>query len=259
MLIVPARHGWRWMTRALRLLGKAPFAWVLVSIAYWVVMGVVARLPYVGLAAGSLVMPAIAVSFLAMCRELDQGRPLEPKLVAAGFRRNLPALVTLGGLYLAATLAIFAATWPIDGGTLARWMLFGTVAPVDGGEDAFFWALVAAFALWVPVQLAFWFAPPLVAWEAMSATKALFFSFFAAVRNWAAFLVFAAVAGGAAAAATALLFNLQRMRAGPGVVPTVVFLVLVAAIPLYYATLYASYRDVFPAEPPPEPTPPAPR
>jgi len=44
------------------------------------------------------------------------------------------------------------------------------------------------------------------------------------------------------------------MQAGPGVVPTVVFLVLVAAIPLYYATLYASYRDVFPVEPPPEPT-----
>jgi hypothetical protein len=251
MLIVPARHGWLWVTRALRLLGKAPFAWILVSIAYWVVMGVIARLPYVGLAAGSLVMPAIAVSFLAMCRELDQGRRLEPKLVAAGFRRNLPTLVTLGGLYLAATLAIFAATWPIDDGTLARWMLFGRpAAPAAGEEQSFFWAVVAAFALWVPVQLAFWFAPPLVAWDAMSAAKALFFSFFAALRNWAAFLVFTAVAGGAAGAATALLLNLQRMQAGPGVVPTVVFLVLVAAIPLYYATLYSSYRDVFPEDVP---------
>jgi hypothetical protein len=90
----------------------------------------------------------------------------------------------------------------------------------------------------------------LVAWDAMSAAKALFFSFFAALRNWAAFLVFAAVAGGAAGAATALLLNLQRMQAGPGVVPTVVFLVLVAAIPLYYATLYSSYRDVFPEDVP---------
>jgi hypothetical protein len=256
MLIVPARHGWLWVTRAVRLLGKAPFAWILVSLGYWVVMGVIARLPYVGLAVGSLVMPAVAVSFLAMCRELDQGRPLAPQLVAAGFRRNLPTLVTLGGLYLAATLAIFAATWPIDDGTLARWMLFGSVAPVDGGEDAFFWAVVTAFSLWVPVQLAFWFAPPLVAWDGLSAAKALFFSFFAALRNWAAFLLFAAVAGGAAAAATALLLNLQRMQAGPGVVPTVVFLVLVATIPFYYATLYTSYRDVFPVAPASEPTTP---
>ncbi len=249
MLIVPARHGWRWVTGGVRLLGRAPFAWLLVSLGYWVVMGLIARLPYVGLAVGSLVMPAIAVSFLAMCRELDRGRPLAPNLVAAGFRRHLPTLVTLGGLYLAATLAIFAVTWPIDDGTLARWMLFGqAAAPPAGEEQSFFWAVVAAFALWVPVQLAFWFAPPLVAWDAMSAAKALFFSFFAALRNWAAFLVFAAVAGGAAAAAAALLLNLQRMQAGPGVVPTVVFLVLVGAIPLYYATLYASYRDVFPQD-----------
>jgi hypothetical protein len=247
MLIVPARHGWLWVTRALGLLGKAPFAWILVSMAYWVAMGVLARLPYVGLAAGALVMPAIAVSFLAMCRELEQGRPLQPKLVAAGFRRNLPTLVTLGGLYLAATLAIFAATWPIDDGALARWMLFGqATGPAGGADQAFFWAVVIAFALWVPVQLAFWFAPALVAWDAMSAAKALFFSFFAAVRNWAAFLVFAAVAGGAVGAATVLLLNLHRMQAGPGIVPTVVFLILIVAIPLFYATLYASYRDVFP-------------
>jgi hypothetical protein len=164
MLIVPARHGWLWVTTGLRLVGKAPFAWVLASLAYWAVLSVVARLPYVGLAAGSLVTPAIAMSFLAMCRELDRGRPLEPKLAAAGFRQNLPTLVTLGGLYLAATLGIFAATWPIDGGTLARWMLFGAVSPAAGaGEPSFFWAVATGFALWVPVQLAFWFAPPLVA------------------------------------------------------------------------------------------------
>jgi hypothetical protein len=196
------------------------------------------------------------MSFLAMCRELDQGRPLAPAFVAAGFRRNLPTLVTLGGLYLAATLGVFAATWPIDDGTLARWMLFGTIAPVDGGERPFFWAVVTAFALWVPVQLAFWFAPPLAAWENLSAAKALFFSFFAALRNWPAFLVFAAVGGSAAAGVAALLLGLQRMQAGPGVVPTVLFLFLVTVIPLYYAALYASYRDVFP-EPAavPEPTP----
>jgi hypothetical protein len=46
------------------------------------------------------------------------------------------------------------------------------------------------------------------------------------------------------------------MQAGPGVVPTVLFLFLVTVIPLYYAALYASYRDVFP-EPAavPDPTP----
>ncbi len=253
MVIVPAHHGWRWVKHGARLIGRAPFAWLLVSMAYWVVMGILARLPYVGLAAGSLVMPAIAMSFFAMCGALERGRPLAARLVAAGFRRNLPTLVTLGGLYLAATLAIFATTWPIDDGVLARWMLLGRPAAPPAGEEAsLLWAVVAAFALWVPVQLAFWFAPPLVAWDGMSAAKGLFFSFFAALRNWAAFLVFAAIAGGAAALCAGLLFSVQRSPAGPSIVPTLVFALLIVTVPLYYATLYASFRDVFPDSAVPE-------
>jgi hypothetical protein len=233
--------------QGVRLLGKAPFAWLLVSLAYWVAMTILARVPYVGLAAGSVVMPAITVSFLAMCGELERGRPLEAKLAAAGFRRNLPTLLVLGGLYLAATAAIFAATWGIDDGTLARWMLLGqSEAPPAGEERSLPWAVAVALVLWVPVQLAFWFAPPLVAWDGMSAPKALFFSFFAALRNWAAFLVFALLASGAAGLFAALVLGLHGTRAGPGVVPTFVFLLLIVTVPLYYATLYASYKDVFP-------------
>jgi len=249
MVIVPAARGWLWVKRGCALLGKSPFAWLFVSMVYWLAMAILARLPYVGLFAGSLVMPALAVSFMAMCRELDQGRSLQPALLAAGFRRNLAALVALGGLYLAATFAIFAATWIIDGGFLARWMLFARPPEVPAGENApFLWAAAFALALWIPVQLAFWFAPVLAAWQGMPAGKALFFSFFASLRNWSAFLVYLAVAGGAAAALAALIYSLHRVQAGAALAPTIVFLLLVVAVPLYYASLYASYRDVFPGE-----------
>jgi hypothetical protein len=251
MVIVPGAHGWLWLKQALTLLAKAPFAWMLVSMAYWVLMAVLARLPYVGLAAGSLVMPALAVSFMAMCRELERGRPLQPALFAAGFRSNLPALVTIGGLYLVATLAIFAATWLMDDGALARWMVLGKPPPAQAGDDrGMLWAVVTAFMLWVPMQLAFWFAPILAAWHDLPAAKALFFSFFAALRNWRAFVVYALVGAAAVVLVAALLFSLHRLQEGPAIVPTVVFLFLVAAVPVYYASLYASYRDVFPAAAP---------
>jgi len=251
MAIVPAGHGWLWLKQALALLGKAPFAWLLVSMTYWILMAVIARLPYIGLAVGSLVMPALAMSFVAMCRELDRGRPLVPALLVAGFRRNLPALVTIGGLYLAATLAIFAASALLDGGALARWMVLGKPPAAPPGEDTeMLWAVAVAFALWIPIQLAFWFAPILAAWRDLPAVKALFFSFFASLRNWRAFVVYAAAAGGVVAVVAALLFNLHRMKAGAALAPTLVFLFLVVAIPAYYASLYASYRDVFPDEAP---------
>jgi hypothetical protein len=244
MTIVPAAHGWQWITRGLALVGRAPLGWMVVSMTYWLVMGVVSRLPYVGLLVASLVTPALAVSFMAICRQLDRGRGLELALVAEGFKRNLAALVTLGGVYLAVTLAIFAASAVADGGALARWTFSGRgPAAAEGGLAA---AVALAIALWVPVQLAFWFAPVLAAWHGMPAPKALFFSFFAAARNWRAFLVYGLAGTAALGIVTAIIFNVQRAPAGPQIVPTFVFLLLVAFIPVYYASAYASYRDVFP-------------
>ena len=80
----------------------------------------------------------------------------------------------------------------------------------------------------------------------MPAPKALFFSFFAAARNWRAFLVYGLAGAAALGLVTAIIFNVQRAQAGPQIVPTLVFLLLVVFIPVYYATAYASYRDVFP-------------
>ena len=244
MTIVPAAHGWQWITSGLALVGRAPLGWMVVSMSYWLVMGMISRLPYLGLLVASLATPALAVSFMAICRGLERGRGLELALVADGFKRNLAALVTLGGIYLAITLAIFAATSLADGGTLARWTLSGRgPASAEGGLAA---AVALAIALWIPVQLAFWFAPVLAAWQGMPAPKALFFSFFAAARNWRAFLVYGLAGAAALGLVTAVIFNAQRAQAGPQIVPTLVFLLLVVFVPVYYATAYASYRDVFP-------------
>ncbi len=244
MTIVPATHGWQWIARGLALVGRAPLGWMVVSMSYWLVMGMISRLPYLGLLVASLATPALAVSFMAICRGLERGRGLELALVAEGFKRNLAALVTLGGIYLAITLAIFAATALADGGTLARWTLSGRgPATAEGGLAG---AVALAIALWIPVQLAFWFAPVLAAWQGMAAPKALFFSFFAAARNWRAFLVYGLAGAAVLGLVTAVIFNVQRTQAGPQIVPTLVFLLLVVFVPVYYATAYASYRDVFP-------------
>jgi hypothetical protein len=244
MTIVPAARGWQWLVRGVVLVGRAPFAWMLASMTYWLAMGLVSRLPYVSLLVASLVTPPLTVSFMAISRALDRGRPPELALIADGFKRNLPALVTLGGVYLAAVLAIFATSAVADGGALARWTLSGRgPATAEGGLAA---AVALAVAFWIPVQLAFWFAPVLAAWHDMPAPKALFYSFFAALRNWRAFLVYALAGAAALGVVTALIFNVQRLQAGPQIVPTLVFLLLVAFIPVYYASAYASYRDVFP-------------
>jgi hypothetical protein len=251
VLVVPAGNGWLWLKRGFAFFGRAPFAWIMVAVSYWVLVSVVGIVPYLGLVAVMLATPAFAVSFMAMCRELERGRPLELTLLFAGFRRNLPALVALGGIYFALILLILVASQLFDDGLLLRWMLLGKAVPRDeASRDALATSAIAAFALFLPVIMAFWFAPVLTAWHGMSAAKALFFSFFASLRNWRAFLVYglavAVVAGLLPGVAFSMLTVAVRGAQGAaGVMSTVALVVVVILLPTLYASFYASYRDVF--------------
>jgi hypothetical protein len=255
MLVVPASNGWLWLKRGFGFFGRAPLAWILVAVSYWMLVSVVGILPYVGLVAVMVATPAFAVSFMAMCRELERGRPLELRLLFAGFRRNLGALAVLGGIYLAAILGILLASQLFDGGLLMRWMLAGKAVPRDeAAADALAAAAIAAFMLFVPVIMAFWFAPVLAAWHGMPAAKALFFSFFASLRNWRAFLVYgvavAVVAGLAPGVAFSLLAVAARGSQAAGSIMSILALVVVVILlPTLYASFYASYRDVFADQP----------
>jgi hypothetical protein len=259
MLVVPATNGWLWLKRGFGFFGRAPLAWILVAVSYWVLVSLVGILPYLGLVAVMLATPAFAVSFMTMCRELERGRPLELPLLFAGFRRNLKGLLTLGGIYLAAIVVILAASQLFDGGLLMRWMLLGKAPSGDASEGTMALAAAAAFALFVPVILAFWFAPVLVAWHGMPASKALFFSFFASLRNWRAFVVYgitvAVVAGLLPGVAfSALAVAARGSQGAQGLMSMFALIVVVTLLPTLYASFYASYRDVF-ADQPAEETP----
>lgn len=255
MNIVPASHGWLWVRRGFALFGRAPIGWVLVAVAYWVLMTLVGIVPYIGLAAALIVTPAFSVSFMAICREVERGRPLELQLLFAGFRRNLATLVTLGGIYLALLVAILAATQIVDGGALMRWMLLGQGPGRDSPEsEGIGEAAIVGFVLFLPVILAFWFAPVLAAWHDMPAGKALFFSLFASLRNWPAFLVYGATLAVAAGLVPGAAFSLvavamQGSKGGAATIQLFALLIVVTLLPAIYASIYASYRDIFPERP----------
>ncbi|HSD53892.1 MAG TPA: BPSS1780 family membrane protein [Burkholderiales bacterium] len=255
MLVVPAGNGWLWLKRGFGFFGRAPLAWIMVAVSYWVLVSVVGILPYVGVVAVMLATPSFAVSFMAMCRELEHGRPLELQLLFAGFRRHLPALVALGGIYFAAILLILVASQLFDGGLLLRWMLLGKAVPRDEASgSALAISAIAAFALFVPVILAFWFAPVLTAWHGMPAAKALFFSFFASLRNWRAFFVYGTAVAVFAGLLPGVAFSMlavavRGLQGAAGVISTVALVVVVILLPTLYASFYASYRDVFADQP----------
>ena len=96
-------------------------------------------------------------------------------------------------------------------------------------------------------MMMFWFAPVLAAWHVAGAAKALFFSFFACLLNWRAFLAYGACHGPAWSllplAALSLPLHAARRReaqaGGAGAAAAGLML------PTLFASFYASYRDVF--------------
>ena len=113
-------------------------------------------------------------------------------------------------------------------------------------SEEFMTALAAAGALYLPVMLGFWFAPPLASWHATGATKALFFSFAASMMNWRAFLAYGAVMAVVTVLVPFLIvsaFALAGAAAPPAA--ALIFPLAIVMLPTLFASFYASYRDVF--------------
>jgi len=248
-LILPARRGWRWLSEGFQIFRKKQLMLSFLVIGYWILMLLVNSLPWVGQVVATVLIPVFSVSLMNACRLVAQGGPLPPQLLFSGFDRNLRALLTLGAIYLAFSLTILGLTVLIDDGLLFRLFVIG-VRPDEqvllGGN--FVLAVEVALALFVPVMMAYWYAPVLVAWHDLSAGKALFFSLVACLRNWRVFLVYSAALLVFGAFLPGLVLGiLSTVFASAGQQFATVLTVFVALIllPTLYASFYVSYRDVF--------------
>lgn len=247
--IVGAAGGARWLADGWRLFRAAPLGWLAAVFGYWLLMTVVSVLPVVGVAAAAVLVPPFSVGFMALARAAGRGGSLELALLFDGFRNEPRTQLVLGVVYLACLALLLWATMLVDDGALARWMLTGRRPAEDVLQsEAFLGALITAATLYLPVMMAFWFAPPLAAWHGTGAAKALFFSLAASIMNWRAFLAYGVVTAIATLLMPFLALTLLTMASSGALrapVATLVFPLLLVMLPTLFASFYASYRDVF--------------
>lgn len=244
--IVETPQGVRWLADGWRLFRVAPLGWLALVFAYWLIMTLVSVVPLVGVAAASVLVPAFSVGFMAAARAAARRGPLELALLFEGFRHHLRSQIILGVVYFACLGLVLAATALADEGALAGWMLAGR-RPEDEvlQSDEFLAALASAAALYAPVLMMFWFAPPLAAWHGVGPAKALFFSFFGCLMNWRAFLAYGAVTALIALALPLAVLSALMLVSFKAPVMSLVFPLLIVLLPTLFASFYASYRDIF--------------
>jgi len=250
--VVSFVRGARWLLDGWRLFKVSPPMWLGLVFAYWGVMTVVSFVPLLGVAAATLLIPAFSVGFMAASRNCERGVGLELRVLFEGFRGRWPMQLALGVVYLLLLSAVIGGTALADGGALARWMLTGQRPENEVLQsDAFLAALATAAALYLPVMMLYWFAPVLVAWHSMAAAQALFYSFFASLLNWRAFLGYSLATALITVVVPFLVLGALLLASGGTLqfgAMALVFPVLILLLPTLFASFYASYRDVFGAE-----------
>ena len=244
--ILESRVGARWLSEGFRLFHQQPLGWTLILFIYWAAMLMAAFIPIFGLVLPLLLTPGLSMGFIEISQAIDQRQPPRPPLLIAAFRSaKAKAVLSLGAWYVLEITVIMLVSTLIDDGALVEWITLGQM-PKAEQIAAVQTSGIVAFVLYLPVMMAFWFAPQLVVWSGFTPVKALFFSFFAVWRNKGAFIRYAITWVGLTlfvGVAMALLNEIIEMK--PSTVTAFLFPITLILMAVAHGSFYASTKAVF--------------
>lgn len=241
---VAASQGWDWIKRAFTLIGAAPGTWVALAFLFLLISIALAIIPFVGQLIMAILWPIFIAGMLSGCRDVERGAPLTVGHLFAGFRHpDVNQLVIVGAIYFAATAAIaFIAVVTV--------MPMGHLGAIPAPKEMLVGMLVLLL-LFIPLLMAYWFAPALVAFDGVNGWDAMKLSFAANLKNIGAFLVYGLILLGLF---LLLLVPLGIMvRAGITqptgnlmiIGPLFFFAIFLGATLVAVTSIYTAYRDIF--------------
>jgi hypothetical protein len=244
-----ATQGWRWVRDGFALLRRQPVALLAITFLNLMLLSLSVVIPLFGPVAPLVLTPALLVGVMHAMRAVEAGKAPSPLLLFAGFRdgggQAWKPLLVLGAFNAAATLLALGLAALADGGTLMK-LATGQMTPDEPAveEGSLVYAAIVFVLVYTPVQMSLWYAPLLVAWHRVPPFKALFFSFFAVLRNKGAFLVFALGWFGAAFVASFAIRLLNALLAGSPLLLSMLLsplsLLMITAV---YCSFWPTYRD----------------
>ncbi|HEY4375035.1 MAG TPA: BPSS1780 family membrane protein [Burkholderiales bacterium] len=253
-VILPAIHGWLWVLRGFRLFRPYAALWLLLLFFYLTLIALVSVVPVVGPLLTLCVVPGVSAGWMVACRASQERLPPTLKHIFEPFQVNRQAQFRLGLGYMAGFMTALLLSALFDGGLFLRVWLFGYGG--DSKQAGTLYPGILGFTLLLtPVLLGFWFAPALVHWRGMAPGKAVFFSFFAGLRNWRALLVYVLgwmffLFGGILVLATIFAVLLPADMRSLTIASFVIVPYYFAVLGALFCSFYAGYCAIFPEAPP---------
>ncbi|KIO50314.1 BPSS1780 family membrane protein [Nitrosospira sp. NpAV] len=228
---VDAKQGWQWIMTGFFIFRQIPVMWILLCTTLLLIAATLSLIPMAGQFIFTLLSPVFLAGLMIGCRALEQGEKLEIAHLLAGFRNTSGPLITIGGIYLVGQVLILGIFMLVGGDVLMDLLIEGK--RVDENElknvsGDMLSASLVGLSLSIPLMMATWFAPLLVIFNGMPAVDAMRLSFFACLKNIIAFQIY-----GITLVALTILASIPY---GLG---------LFVLVPTLFASIYASYRDIF--------------
>ncbi|MDD2892782.1 MAG: BPSS1780 family membrane protein [Halothiobacillaceae bacterium] len=234
---VDAGRGVGWIGDGWNLVKGQLGVWILLVIVYLVLQIVLQIIPFVGGVAAALITPGLVAGMFLAARYSDEGKTVDLSLLFQPLmeQRTRGALLTLGAVAIVFAILIALVLMAMIGGAM------GSASMVANGEsvsaDAMlasgiagmgFGGMLVILLLVAVYSMAMWFAPPLVLFAGVAPLEAMKLSFKAVLSNWLPVLVFGLLA-----------IVLSIVAAIP------LLLGFLLLMPVLFAAMYVSYKDVF--------------
>ena len=232
---VAAGRGWQWMVEGFRIFRKQPLTWitlVMVVVVIWIVSLI---MPLIGPLAINLVSPVFFAGLMLACRTTDEDAEPEFSQLFAAFKTHASPLITVGGIYLVGNIVAVGIVFAVAGGNALPALMGKTGTDIETLRVALrglLLGMVVGMAVFIPILMAVWFAPLLIVFHNTPPVEAMKMSYTACWRNTMPLLVY-----GVATLVLGLIASIPLM------------LGLIVLLPVLVCSIYASYKDIFPAAP----------
>jgi hypothetical protein len=239
-----ARNGLIWIRDGLRLFGGHPVSLLGSVAAGLLLVWLPSTIPWVGPAIGAVLAPIASLGLIAACRTADAGRMPGVRVYAEGLhdpqaRRQLLMLGVIYALIMLPLIAIMQAAG------MDQAILIVPGPDQQPKVEVHPGLLALRIALSTPILMAMWLAPPLVAWQRLTAPKAMFYSFFACWRNRWPLLTFIAGAVGAGSLVTVTLTAIVGLLVPDrGVAALLVAPLLLALLAVVQGGIFRMYTQI---------------
>lgn len=230
---VDAGRGGGWIGAGFDYFRRAAGAWIAITVVFFVIFIALALLPVLGNLLSQVLTPVFLAGVFLGCRAMDEGAELELGHLFRGFSVNPAPLFVIGALYLVTMLVLMVFL------AILAFVLLGgmdTILQLIGGDaeqllvnlPMLLVVALVGLGLYVPILMALWFAPALVALGGLGVADALGASFRGCLLNILPFLIWSVL--------VLVLAILAAIPFGLG------FLVLV---PVIWAGMYVAYKEIF--------------